>query len=157
MYNMPNWKSVLVTNGSDDDNNAFKEDFISITPFSSFTFDGTCVETVKHLMNSGAVLPDVLLINVDTNEQEVLECVAMLRSVDKFNSLPIILYSKSADTVLVNDAYAMGATFFWVNPHLPLKNKMPLQNLSANPFNAKDKTLKDYFVIGNTDNIHLAN
>lgn len=153
---MSNWKSVLVTNGSDDDKNAIKANFSLMMPFASFTFDGACVETVKRLMNKDAILPDALLINADTSEQEVLECVAMLRSVQKFNSLLIILYSNYADPALIKDAYAMGATFFWVNPHLPLQNKEQLLNLTTNVFNAKDKTPKDYFVIGNTNRMHLS-
>ena len=152
---MTNFKSVLITNGSDKDNNAFKANISLLMPLANFTVDRKCVETVKHLINNGSVIPDILFINADTNEQEVLECVAMLRSVEKFNSLPIILYSKAADIALVKDAYAMGATFFWVNPHLPLQNNEQLLNLSVNVFNAKDKTPKSHFILGNTRTAQL--
>lgn len=62
-------------------------------------------------------IPDILFLDLNMPVKNGLECLRLLREESKFDMLPIIIYSTSASSSDIDEAYAGGANYFAVKPY----------------------------------------
>lgn len=148
---MRKWKSVLVTNDNAEHNELFNAIFSEVMPNVQYSLHNNGTETIRHLLNGKIDLPDALIINADLPHLDGLDCLAMLRSAERFNALPIIVCSRHANLAKIEAAYQMGATHFWVKSGTPDEIKQQLLQLSTTVFEAHTRTDKASFVLGSTN------
>ena len=73
-----------------------------------------CGIDLLYLLGKG--LPDYLVMDMNMSSQSGLECLKMLRSQKKYDSIPIVIYSTSADDLLIAQCYRAKANYFVVKP-----------------------------------------
>jgi CheY-like chemotaxis protein len=147
---MTTWKSVLITNDNVEHNEIFNAIFSEVMPTVQYSLHNNGTETIKHLLSGKIALPDALIINADLPHLDGLDCLAMLRSAERFNALPIIVCSKHPNLAKIEAAYQMGATHFWVKTGTPDEIKQQLLQLSTTVFATHTRTSKAAFVLGST-------
>ena len=62
-------------------------------------------------------LPDIVVIDINMPHKDGLEALAEIRSHPEFISLPLIIYSTSRNSKIIEASYQKGADLFVVKPH----------------------------------------
>lgn len=109
--------NLLLADDDDDDCLFFKEalDETSITATLSVVHDG--VQLMDYLrLNSSANFPDVLFLDLNMPRKNGLECLAEIKADETLKKLPVIIFSTSLDTEIVNNLYKNGASYYIRKP-----------------------------------------
>ena len=93
-------------------------------------------------------LPDLLFLDLNMPRKNGSECLAEIRQIDKLKDFPIVIFSTSLDSEIVDVMYNKGATFYIRKPGDFSKLKSVIENAliiaSENNFKQPERT---HFVI----------
>ena len=78
-----------------------------------FANDG--IEALQQLDEDG-FLPDCIFIDLNMPRMNGLECLAVIKKIERLQKVPVFIYSTSADPKLVAECKQMGASDFIVKP-----------------------------------------
>jgi len=109
--------NLLLADDDDDDCLFFKEalDETSINAALSIVHDG--VQLMDFLeTNTPNNFPDVLFLDLNMPRKNGLECLAEIKADEKLKKLPVIIFSTSLDSEIVNNLYKNGASYYIRKP-----------------------------------------
>lgn len=108
--------NLLLADDDEDDCTFFKEalDDLSVPVNLVTVNDG--VELMNHLAVEVSDLPDLLFLDLNMPRKNGHECLAEIKKMDQLKNLPVIIFSTSLDTEIVNKMYEKGALYFIRKP-----------------------------------------
>ncbi|MFD1602582.1 response regulator [Flavobacterium artemisiae] len=109
--------NLLLADDDDDDCDFFKEalDEIPVTANLSMVHDG--VQLMERLGNTALNnLPDVVFLDLNMPRKNGLECLAEIKANQKLQNLPVIIFSTSLDSEIVDNLYKKGASYYIRKP-----------------------------------------
>lgn len=109
--------NLLLADDDDDDCDFFKEalDEIPVTANLSMVHDG--VQLMERLENTTLNnLPDVVFLDLNMPRKNGLECLAEIKANQKLQNLPVIIFSTSLDSEIVDNLYKKGASYYIRKP-----------------------------------------
>lgn len=102
---------------ADDD----KEDFHSLVEAAQNTGESLKISYAANWMELWRsvikTLPDLLFIDLNMPVKNGLECLQTLRADRRYDEVPIVIYSTSANKIDIDKAYTHGANYFVVKPN----------------------------------------
>lgn len=107
---------LLLADDDDDDCLFFKEALDEI-PFSTnllTVHDG--VQLMDYLKSNISNLPEVLFLDLNMPRKNGIECLDEIKEDEKLKNLPIIIFSTSLDSEIVNKLYQKGASYYIRKP-----------------------------------------
>lgn len=124
--------NLLLADDDEDDCDFFKEalDEISIETSLTMVHDG--VQLMDYLKANESKLPDVVFLDLNMPRKNGLECLAEIKDDEKLKELPIIIFSTSLDSEIVNNLYKNGASFYIRKPGDFSKLKKVIENALTN-------------------------
>lgn len=141
--------NLLLADDDEDDCDFFKEALEELNvPFSLKTVnDG--VQLMDFLKNVPAEnLPDILFLDLNMPRKNGTECLSEIKQHPKLQNLPVIIFSTSLDTNIVNIMYEGGAVYYIRKPGDYTKLKKVIENAVALiPINNLERPERENFVI----------
>ncbi len=107
---------LLLADDDEDDCLFFKEalDEIAVDTTLSTVHDG--VHLMDYLKTTISNLPDVLFLDLNMPRKNGLECLDEIKNDEKLKNLPVIIFSTSLDSEIVDKLYQNGASFYIRKP-----------------------------------------
>ncbi|HLP21550.1 MAG TPA: response regulator [Chitinophagales bacterium] len=139
--------NLLLADDDSDDRMFFKEAIEELPIEANVTTVRDGVELMHHL-NSNVLKPHALFLDLNMPRKNGFDCLAEIKKSEALNHIPVIIYSTSFDTEVVNVLYENGAQHYVCKPGDFLKLKQVIYE--ALTMVAADKTAppsKDNFVI----------
>ncbi|HEY9490312.1 MAG TPA: response regulator [Chryseosolibacter sp.] len=62
-------------------------------------------------------LPDYIFLDINMPMMDGKQCLKALKSISRLQSIPVIMYSTSTDTLEIKECYKLGAEDFLIKPH----------------------------------------
>ncbi|WP_338840293.1 response regulator [Flavobacterium ginsenosidimutans] len=108
--------NLLLADDDEDDCLFFKEalDEIAVSTNLSMVHDG--VQLMDYLKTNISNFPDVLFLDLNMPRKNGLECLDEIKNDEKLTNLPIIIFSTSLDSEIVNNLYIKGASYYIRKP-----------------------------------------
>lgn len=108
--------NLLLADDDDDDCIFFKEalDELSLSVTLETVHDG--VELMDYLETAADDLPDMLFLDLNMPRKNGHECLTEIKNIEVLKKLPVIIFSTSLDTKIVDLLYDMGATYYIRKP-----------------------------------------
>ncbi|MFD2940687.1 response regulator [Flavobacterium notoginsengisoli] len=110
--------NLLLADDDEDDCLFFKEalDETSINAPLSIVHDGVQLMDYLKSNNTTANFPDVLFLDLNMPKKNGLECLAEIKADEKLKKLPVIIFSTSLDSEIINNLYKNGASYYIRKP-----------------------------------------
>lgn len=109
--------NLLLADDDEDDCAFFKEalDELSVPVSLAVVNDG--VQLMDYLeANSSNNLPDILFLDLNMPRKNGHECLKEIKEIDELTAIPVIIFSTSLDTEIVDLMYKKGATYYIRKP-----------------------------------------
>lgn len=135
---------LLLADDDEDDCLFFKEalDEIAVSSTLSAVHDG--VQLMDYLKSNILNLPEVLFLDLNMPRKNGLECLNEIKNDEILKNLPIIIFSTSLDSEIVNNLYQKGASYYIRKPGEFSKLKSVIEKAltiaSENNFKQPDRT-----------------
>lgn len=107
---------VLLADDDMDDCDFFQDALKAIDNPVNLTIVNNGVELMEFLLSDESAHPDVLFLDLNMPKKSGLQCMAEIKATDALRHIPIIIYSTSADKMVVNDMYQLGAHHYIQKP-----------------------------------------
>jgi len=110
--NLPEFHTqhVFFASGSPDDSLLFQQ-VITELPYlvhPSMAKDEDTLTALDELSN----IPDLIILDLDLNDKNGLECLLEIKANKKFESLPVVVYGTSSYPAVINQLYQGGAHLY---------------------------------------------
>jgi CheY-like chemotaxis protein len=121
--------NILLADDDDDDCSFFEEalDELSLATTLVTVNDGVQLMDFSN-DKFGENLPDVLFLDLNMPKKNGSECLTEIRKIERLKDFPVIIFSTSLDTKIVDVTYDMGATFYIRKPGDFSKLKTVIEN-----------------------------
>ena len=108
--------NLLLADDDEDDCLFFKEalDSMPLNVTLSMVNDG--VELMKFLSTHLSNLPEILFLDLNMPRKNGFECLLEIKSKPELQNLPIIIFSTSLDTTIVDSVFEKGAIYYIRKP-----------------------------------------
>lgn len=128
---------VLLADDDEDDRIFFREalDEIPLSTTLNSVKDG---DELMDVLHSGILIPDVLFLDLNMPGRNGKECLQLIRMHDHLQSMPIIIFSTSANHSDVEEAFSLGASLYLQKPSgysIMVKQLEKVLNIDWNQFN----------------------
>jgi CheY-like chemotaxis protein len=140
--------NLLLADDDEDDCSFFKEalDELAVPVTLVTVNDG--VQLMEYLTaNTPNNLPDILFLDLNMPRKNGHECLKEIKEIDNFKTLPVIIFSTSLDTEIVDLMYAKGATYYIRKPGEFSKLKKVIGNALATVENNLKQPVREHFVL----------
>ena len=109
---------MVILNVDDDqeDRDFFCEALREIDPAITCLIAASGMEALALLENQ-ATLPDYIFLDINMPMMDGKQCLKVLKTLPRFQSIPVIMYSTSTDTREIKECYSLGAEDFLIKPH----------------------------------------
>ena len=106
---------VLLADDDEDDRIFFREalDEIGLSITLNAVKDG---DELMNFLNSQILIPDVLFLDLNMPGKNGKECLQLIRRHNHLQSMPIIIFSTSANHRDVEEAFSLGANLYLQKP-----------------------------------------
>ncbi|MEQ8471716.1 MAG: response regulator [Marinoscillum sp.] len=108
--------NILFADDDADDCMFFKEALKELSIDASITFVKNGVELMEYLKKNASNLPHVLFLDLNMPLKPGFDCLCEIRETESLKELPIIIYSTSAITEVMDLLYANGAHYYIRKP-----------------------------------------
>ena len=107
---------ILLADDDESDRFIFQEAFeeLEIKTVVHLLNDG--VQLMAYLNKKGAILPQLLFLDLNMPRKNGLECLKEIRSNEKFNDIFIAIYSTSATEKDIEETFSNGANVYIKKP-----------------------------------------
>jgi len=92
-------------------------------------------------------LPDLVIMDINMPHKDGLEALAEIRSFPEFESLPLIIYSTTTDSSIIDASYNNGASLFVVKPENFDGMMKVVKKIAAIDWKKNPKQRRNEFVI----------
>ena len=108
--------SIILAEDDEDDRLFFKEALLGITIPTHLTTLNDGEHLMQHLYELDQVLPHVLFLDINMPLKSGFDCLAEIKCNEKFNTLPVIIFSTSFDKEEINKLHELGANYYMRKP-----------------------------------------
>jgi len=108
--------NLLLCDDDADDCYFFKEALESFPLIMRLTTVHDGEQLMQQLTNEINELPDVIFLDLNMPRKNGFECLSEIKLNEKFNQLPVIIFSTSYEQEVVNLLYKNGAQYFIRKP-----------------------------------------
>ena len=108
--------NLLLADDDDDDCLFFQEALEELPIQYNLTTVNDGVALMNLLKGSSTQLPAALFLDLNMPKKSGSECLSEIKLIDRLKNIPIIIFSTSFDTNVVDDLYANGATYYIKKP-----------------------------------------
>jgi CheY-like chemotaxis protein len=84
--------------------------------FTKFTAVHNGEQLMQHLNNEKKALPHILFLDLNMPRKNGFECLAEIKQHKKLRDLPVVIFSTSFESEVVNRLYTNGAQYFIRKP-----------------------------------------
>lgn len=120
--------NLLLADDDEDDCDFFKEALDEIPVTANLTMVNDGVQLMQYLESHISNLPDVLFLDLNMPRKNGLECITEIKENAKLEKLPIIIFSTSLDSHIVDNLYQKGASYYIRKPGDFSKLKKVIEN-----------------------------
>jgi CheY-like chemotaxis protein len=139
---------LLLADDDDDDCVIFREALKDLPIASSLTTVNDGVELMDLLTEKDYQLHDMLFLDINMPKKNGFECLLEIKQDDKLKDLPVIIFSTSSDTEMINMFYEKGAQYYIRKPGDFSKLRSTIYKAIEYVSNNDNQTpLKENFVI----------
>ena len=138
--------NLLLADDDEDDCAFFKEalDELSLPVSLAVVNDG--VQLMDYLSTNN--LPDMLFLDLNMPRKNGHECLKEIKEINELNSMPVIIFSTSLDTEIVDLMYQKGATYYIRKPGEFSKLKKVIGNaVDVVSENKLKQPVREHFVL----------
>lgn len=114
--------SIYLADDDHEDNDFFATVLAELDPSIKLRIFPDGVELIEYLSKDDAVLPDVLLLDLNMPKKNGIETLQEIRKSIKLESLPVIIFSTSSSKIDIAVTFQLKATAYIVKP--PEFNKL---------------------------------
>lgn len=107
---------ILLADDDKDDCILFK-DALDELPLSAQLTTVRNGEQLMQILNSKAQLPDLIFLDLNMPRKNGFECLSEIKQNEKLKQLPVIIFSTSFETEIVNLLYKNGAQHYICKPN----------------------------------------
>lgn len=107
---------ILLADDDIDDCDLFKEALDELAIATSFTLVHNGMQLLNYLTSEAKNYPDILFLDLNMPRKSGLECIKEIKSSIKISSIPIVIYSTSYNTHVVDQLYNLGANYYIQKP-----------------------------------------
>ena len=116
--------NILLADDDADDCIFFKDALEELSVTASFNTVNSGVELMDFLEKHTINLPDMLFLDLNMPRKTGFDCLAEIKSNEKLNQLPVIIYSTSFNPEMIDILYNKGA-------HLYIRKPADFKNLKS--------------------------
>ena len=91
--------------------------------------------------------PDLIFLDLHMPGKSGITVLKMLRYIEKYNSIPVIIYSKLSNKSFIDDCYESGANYYLIKPVSVNKLTKALHKVIETNWDAKRQLERENFVI----------
>jgi CheY-like chemotaxis protein len=141
--------NLLLADDDEDDCDFFKDALNELSLSVSLEIVNDGVQLMDFLAKNGSGnLPDILFLDLNMPRKNGSECLTEIKEKDAYKELPVIIFSTSLDSKIVDLMYEKGATYYIRKPGDFSKLKKVIENAihiaSENNFK---QPLREQFVL----------
>lgn len=140
--------NVLLADDDMDDCLFFKEALEELPVTANLTTVNDGVQLMQLLTTKGTPLPDALFLDLNMPRKSGFECLSEIKLIDSLMNLPVIIYSTSLNTEIVDLLYQNGAHYYICKPgeYNKLK-KIILEAITLLSQNGLKQPTRDKFIL----------
>jgi CheY-like chemotaxis protein len=101
----------------DKDDSILFQDILDELPLSTQLATVYNGEQLMKLLNEKEPLPDILFLDLNMPRKNGLECLSEIKHTEKLKRLPVIIFSTSYESEIVNRLYKNGAQYYIRKPN----------------------------------------
>jgi CheY-like chemotaxis protein len=141
-------RNLLLADDDRDDGIFFKEALAELPVHTHLTIVNDGVQLMELLKTSVRNLPDLLFLDLNMPLKSGAECLSEIKLIDELSRLPVIIFSTSMDTKVINSLYEKGALYYIRKPGDFLKLKKVIHEaLNITAHNDFSKPPIDKFIL----------
>jgi len=103
---------ILLADDDLDDCFFFQEVLIDLSISANLKTVSDGVKLMQYLQSDSVKFPDIIFIDLNMPRKSGIECIAEIKSNDKLKNIPVVMYSTSLDTEVINMLYKKGALYY---------------------------------------------
>lgn len=139
---------IYLTDDDEDDRFFFEEALMEISEPNEIVSFSNGVDLMASLHDRPGRLPDVIFIDLNMPLMNGEECIEDIRNEEKFESIPLVVYSTACDDDHLEHLKNMGANSYLQKPNTFPRLKEKLQTVLAKIVNGSgDGESEDEFII----------
>jgi CheY-like chemotaxis protein len=109
------YNTILLADDDEDDRSMFLEAMGSISKDSTI-ITATNGENMLSILEEATFFPDVIFMDLNMPVMNGLECLTKLKSFQKFNNIPIIIFTTSNNAHTISQMFKAGAALYLTKP-----------------------------------------
>ena len=139
----------LLLADDDIDDCIFFEDALKELPISAtLSTVNNGIQLMNYLLAKSDDLPDVLFLDLNMPRKNGIECLTEIKMIDKLKDLPVIIFSTSFNTEVVDLFYQKGAHYYIRKPGEYEKlRKVILEAVTLTSQNKLTQPTRDKFIL----------
>jgi CheY-like chemotaxis protein len=98
------------------------------------------------ILNQAEQLPNFILLDLNMPEKGGKDCLREIRQYNRFDSIPVIIYSTSSSRKDIDDTFALGANLYISKPNSFSELKNTIRNILKMDWSDKRNAGRDSFV-----------
>ncbi len=107
---------ILLADDDEDDRMFFKDAIVTVAPAVKLTTVHNGEELLNILKKNLVELPDFIFLDLNMPYKNGLECLKEIKTLDFLKSIPVLIYSTSANKDQVDTSYLNGANMYIQKP-----------------------------------------
>lgn len=108
--------SIILAEDDEDDRLFFKDALLGIKIPTHLTIVNDGEKLMQLLSKNENDLAHVLFLDINMPRKNGFDCLVEIKRNEKFNTLPVIIFSTSFDKEVVNKLYDLGANYYMRKP-----------------------------------------
>jgi DNA-binding response OmpR family regulator len=101
---------------------------------------------LMNVLNNAKQLPDFILLDLNMPEKGGKECLQEIRQHNRFDHVPVIIYSTSSSRKDIDDTFNMGADLYITKPNSFSELKKTIKNIINIDWTRRQNAGRDSFV-----------
>jgi len=122
---------ILLAEDDDDDYEMFMDAAVSVLPDIRIIRIADGTHLIEAVDEPGLNVPDMVFLDLNMPRKNGFDCLTAMRRSEDWKTVPVVIYSTSAHTDQVDQAWKSGANLYIRKPHDFLEIQRMLQKVFA--------------------------
>jgi len=109
-------KNIFLADDDPDDVMFFEDALTSLSVPTQLTIANDGVELMTTLDDTVPPPPDAIFLDLNMPLKTGIECLAEIRNDPKLKDIPVVIFSTSENTKIIDTTYSLGANYYVVKP-----------------------------------------
>ena len=109
-------KQILLVDDDTDDHEIFCMALEELDNCYKCVFAKDGMEALEMLKNENNLIPEIIFLDLNMPRMNGIECLPEIKKIHRINHVPIIIYSTSSDTKIIEKVKDLGAAEYLVKP-----------------------------------------